>query len=237
MIYGGILAGGVGKRMGYTELPKQLMQLGDKPIIIHTIEKFLACPNIDYILVGIHFDWELYYQDIACRFFGSNDRIIFTAGGSDRNSTIMSLVAEIESKFGIHDDDIIVTHDAVRPFVTRRIIEENIIAAKNWGACDTVILASDTIVQSEDGELITNIPDRRFFYQGQTPQSFNIKLLRQHYNELTENEKEILTDACKILVLKGKNVYLVDGDVYNFKITTPNDYKIAQALIGAIDHD
>ena len=68
-------------------------------------------------------------------------------------------------------------------------------------------------------------------YQGQTPQSFNIKLLKQTFAELSNDEKKILTDACKILVLKGKKVKLVEGEVFNLKITTPYDLKVANSVI------
>ena len=93
-------------------------------------------------------------------------------------------------EFSFDDDSVIVTHDAVRPFVTHRIIDENIEAAKKYGACDTVIPATDTIVRSEDSENVSSIPTRSELYQGQTPQSFRIKELESVLNSLTEDEKE-----------------------------------------------
>ena len=153
-------------------------------------------------------------------------------GGGDRNNTIMNIASQIEKDFGESDDHIIVTHDSVRPFVTMRIIEENIDAALQYGAVDTVIEATDTIVVSEDAKIITEIPNRKKMFQGQTPQSFNLKLLKELYNDLTDEEKGILTDACKICVVRNKPVHLVRGEVSNLKITTISDYKIAQAMIG-----
>ena len=147
-----------------------------------------------------------------------------------RNETIMNAIAYIDEEYGVSDDTIIVTHDSVRPFVTHRIIDENINTALSCGACDTVIPATDTIVEG-DGAAITAIPDRRKMYQGQTPQSFNAKLLRDTYNSLTAEEKDILTDAAKILVIKGKEVRLVQGETYNIKITYPYDLKIARSLL------
>ena len=97
---------------------------------------------------------------------------------------------------------------------------------------DTVIEATDTIVVSEDAKIITEIPNRKKMFQGQTPQSFNLKLLKELYNDLTDEEKGILTDACKISVVRNKPVHLVRGEVSNLKITTISDYKIAQAMIG-----
>ena len=110
-------------------------------------------------------------------------------------------------------------------------IEDNIKAAREYGACDTVIPATDTIVQSVDGEVITAIPNRAEYYQGQTPQSFNALRLKGLFRELAEEERSTLTDACKILVLKGEPVALVRGDVSNMKITYTNDMRIARALM------
>ena len=126
------------------------------------------------------------------------------------------------------------THDSVRPFLTHRIIEENIRYAKEYGACDTVIPATDTIVESRDQQLITSIPDRATMYQGQTPQSFKAKHLRTLYESLSVEEKGILTDACKILVIKGEKVHLVEGEESNIKITYPYDMRVAEALLGGM---
>ena len=112
------------------------------------------------------------------------------------------------------------------------MIEENIEAAEKYGAVDTVTPAVDTIVVSNDGNTITDIPERNKMYQGQTPQSFKVKLLKNLYCSLSEDEKKILTDACKICVVRNYPVYLVTGSVMNMKITTPGDYKIAQAILG-----
>ena len=235
MIFGAILAGGIGSRMNIVDMPKQFLLLGDKPIIIHTLQKMLLCQKFDYVYMGIHKDWIIYMQDLINKYISSEEnkkRIMLVAGGSDRNETIMNIISGIEEKFGASEDNIIVTHDAVRPFITSRIIEDNINYAIKYGACDTVVPAIDTIVVSSDNERISDIPNRKFMYQGQTPQSFKINLLKKLYNELTEEEKGILTDACKICVVKNHPVYLVEGEISNLKITTPSDYKIAQAMIG-----
>ncbi|EQC0605225.1 TPA: D-ribitol-5-phosphate cytidylyltransferase, partial [Listeria monocytogenes] len=152
-------------------------------------------------------------------------------GGEDRNETIMNGIRFVEKTYGLTDDDIIVTHDAVRPFLTHRIIEENIDAALETGAVDTVIEALDTIVESSNHEVITDIPVRDHMYQGQTPQSFNMKKVFNHYQNLTPEKKQILTDACKICLLAGDDVKLVKGEIFNIKITTPYDLKVANAII------
>ena len=239
MIYAEILAGGKGTRMGNTEMPKQFLSIGDKPIIIHTLEAFLLNIRFKKIIVVTPKQWIQHTNDLIGRFIpkDSSERIFVCEGGSDRNESIMNGIKCIETLFGVNEDDIIVTHDAVRPFLTHRIIEENIDRAIEFGATDTVVPAFDTIVSSEDGNIIKDIPRRDFMYQGQTPQSFNIKKLSKLYNSLTDEEKLILTDAAKIFVVKGEKVKLINGEVFNIKLTTPYDLKLANALVKGDTND
>ncbi len=232
MIFGAILAGGTGQRMGNDSLPKQFLDLCGKPIIIHTLEKFLACTEFDAVYLGIHKDWVDYMQDLIRRFLPDReDKVTTVRGGEDRNSTLFNVIDRIEADYGVSEEHIIVTHDAVRPFVTRKMIEENIEAAVKYGAADTVIPAVDTIICSEDGETIASVPDRRKLYQVQTPQSFRICPLKSLYNTLSEEERGLLTDACTICTLRNQPVHLVAGSDINIKITTPGDLKIAQAIM------
>ena len=231
MVFAVICAGGIGSRMGNAEKPKQYLNVGGKPIILHTIEKFVVNEEFEKIIVLVPESWISYTKDIINKHLQGIEKVEVMAGGSDRNSTIMNAINYIEEKFGLDDDTIIVTHDAVRPFVTHRIIMDNIEAGVKVGACDTVIPATDTIVESLDGEKISSIPDRSKVYQGQTPQSFRAKRLKELYSSLTDEEKSILTDAAKIYLLKGEAVHLVRGEVFNIKITYPYDLTVAETLI------
>lgn len=231
MIYAEILAGGKGTRMGNTAMPKQFLMLGDKPIFIHTVEQFLLNTKVEKILICTPKKWMAYTNDTLKKYIVNREKIVVVAGGASRNDTIMNGIKYIEDNYGLNDDDVILTHDAVRPFLTQRIIDDNIEGALKYGATDTVVEAFDTIVHSKDGKIITDIPVRSEMYQGQTPQSFNIKLLKSFFESLTEEEKDILTDACKALVMKGTDVHLVRGEGYNMKITTQYDLKVANGLV------
>ena len=235
-VYAAVLAGGSGTRMGNPDKPKQFWMLGSKPVIVHTVEKFCLVDGIDEIIVLPPIGWLNQTQDIIARYiphFAS--RVTVVAGGAERNDTVASAVAHIESQRGIGPDDIIVTHDAVRPFVSFRIIEDNIAAAREFGACDTVVPATDTIVHSVDGRLITGIPRRGEYYQGQTPQSFNVRALKELLDSISDDDKAILTDACKIFTLAGRDVALVRGDVANMKLTYTHDMRLAQAMLDDLD--
>lgn len=230
MIYACILAGGIGSRMG-NEKPKQYINIGDKPIILHTIEKFCLCSEFEEILILCPKDWIEYTKGLIKKHIGSDNSIKVLLGGDTRNETIMNAIRYIEKSGNLDEDTIVVTHDAVRPFVTYRIIEDNIKAAKEFGACDTVIPATDTIVESIDGKSVSSIPNRASLYQGQTPQSFKALKLKELYESLEESEKAILTDAAKIFVIKGETVSLVRGENSNIKITYPYDLTVAESLL------
>lgn len=193
MIYAGILAGGIGSRMGNVPLPKQFLDIDNKPILIHTIEKFILVSEFNEIIIATPAQWISHTQDILKKYNITDQRVKVVAGGTDRNETIMNIIDHIRNTQGINDDDVIVTHDAVRPFLTQRIIKENIEVAAKYGAVDTVIEAIDTIVMSKDKQNIHSIPVRNEMYQGQTPQSFNIKLLQDSYRALSSAQKEILS--------------------------------------------
>ena len=239
MIFGAILAGGVGSRMNIADMPKQFLPLGEKPIMVHTIKKFLLNDKFDKIYVGVHADWLLHMSDLLKKYSLADERIELVRGGKDRTESILNIIKKIENdeSLSLSDNDIIVTHDSVRPFVTSRIIDENINMALKFGACDTVVSSVDTIITSNQGDTIDSVPERSTMYQGQTPQSFNLKLIKKLYDELTIGEKNILTDACKVCVLKNVPVRLVRGEYSNFKITTVTDYKIAQSMVGRLEID
>lgn len=233
MIYAEILAAGSGARMGNTELPKQFMKLGSKPIIIHTIEQFLLNDKIDKILVCTSRDWTSYMEDLLKKYIKDSSNVIVIEGGATRDETVMCGCKYIKENFGIHKNDIIITHDAVRPFITQRIIDDNIAGLKEADAVDTCTPTTDTIIEVyHDGSgYIKTIPNRKFLFNGQTPQSFKLDVLMKLHNELSENEKNTLTDACKIFVLKDQKVKVVMGETFNIKITTMFDLELANAIL------
>lgn len=231
MTYGVILAGGIGSRMG-GDKPKQYLTVKGKPIIVYTVEKFFVVSEFEKIIILCPKQWVEHTKNLIDKHIkNSRERVAVIEGGDTRNETIMNAIRFIESEGNLNDDTIIVTHDSVRPFVTHRIIMENIDAAQKYGACDTVVPATDTIVEAQDNRVISNIPDRSKMYQGQTPQSFKALKLKNMYEQLTDEEKAILTDAAKIFVIKGEEVALVQGETYNMKITYPYDLRVAKSLL------
>lgn len=231
MIYGLVLAGGIGRRMG-SDIPKQYLKVNGKAIISYTVRTFLDHPDLDEVIVLVPADWVDETKELFLRDLGVQDRLHVTAGGELRNDTIMNGIAYIKEHDPDSENAVLITHDAVRPFVTAEIIDANIAALKEYTACDTVVPATDTIVESQDGLTIAAVPDRSKLYQGQTPQSFRLGTFEKLYHSLTEEEKAILTDAAKVFVIKGEKVALVKGASSNIKITYPSDIDMAEAILG-----
>lgn len=232
MVYGVVLAGGIGSRMGNVDRPKQYLHIGKKPIIVHTVEKFIINDNFEKVIVLCPAQWITYTKDLFRKHLPENSNVVVIEGGKDRNGTIMNAIRYIEETDGLNEETSLVTHDAVRPFVTHRILEENVEFVRKGIACDTVIPATDTIVESVDGETIDSIPNRANYYQGQTPQSFRAKRFKDLYETLSEDERKILTDAAKVFVVKGDKVALIKGETFNIKVTYPYDLQLAETLLG-----
>ena len=229
MLYAVIAAGGTGSR-AENELPKQYIKIGEKPILIHTIEKFIAEKAFRKIILLCPEEWLSYTEKLVESSFGKGIISVIN-GGNTRNDTIMKAIDFIESTDGLTDDTVIVTHDAVRPFVSSEIIQKHIKKAPLCNAIGTVIPATDTVVFSEDGLTAGNTPDRSKLYLYQTPQTFKAKKLQSLYRALDDTKKAILTDTCSVFTASGEGVDLITGDAVNFKITYPHDLKIAEALM------
>lgn len=231
MVFGVVLAGGIGSRMGNTEKPKQFLHIGAKPIIVHTVEKFMINDRFEKVIVLTPADWISYTKDLLAKYLPKDSNVVVIEGGKQRNDTIMNAISYIDENYGVDDNTCVVTHDAVRPFVTQRIIDENIDSVLEGCACDTAVPATDTIVEAKDGNIIDQVPNRAYYYQGQTPQSFNAAKFVELFESLSEEEKDTLTDAAKVFVMKGEKVVLVQGETFNIKVTYPYDLQLAETLL------
>lgn len=238
MIYAEILAGGVGSRMKLNT-PKQYIEINNKPIIIYTIEKFTKNSNIDKVLICCKKEYFSFVKEKLNQFFTTKEvqKCYFVESGKDRNDTVINGCKYIKDNFGIDVDDRIITIDAVRMFVTDKIINENIEASKTHDAVGTFFPVVDTVVESFDFDSVSNMPKRKYMYQAQAPQTFNIEKLLKYYSMLDDEEKEDLTDVGKIFFLQGEKFHMVKGDFNNFKVTYLNDLNIAKDMLNSIKND
>ena len=231
MLYYMIMAGGVGSRMNSPELPKQYLKIDDEPIIVKTIRNFEDFGSFTAGVVCCPIDWIEYTKAMLLENGISLDSISVISGGKNRNCSVKNGCRFLSENYNITDDDIILTHDAVRPFINSRIIKENVSAVNEFGAANTVMPVYDSIIRSTDSEYLNECVKRDDIYRVQTPQSFRLKELEFVINSLTDEELASYTDVASIFHNKGYNVRLVKGSDNNIKITTPFDLAVAQAII------
>lgn len=231
MLYYMIMAGGIGSRMNSPELPKQYLKVHDEPIIVKTIRNFEDFGSFTAGVVCCPIDWIEYTKAMLLEYGISLDSIAVISGGKNRNCSVKNGCRFLRENFNITDDDIILTHDAVRPFLNSRIIKDNISAVKEFGVANTVMPVYDSIIRSENGEFLSECVKRDDIFRVQTPQSFKFKELEAVINSLTDLELAEYTDVASIFYNKGYKVKLVKGSDNNIKITTPFDLAVAKAII------
>ncbi len=220
-----VLAGGIGVRVGLG-IPKQLIKIAGKAIVEHTLEALDASPLIDEIVIMMNaaaigeLD-HLLHNDR----FGKLTRIL--PGGETRNDTTQLAIAALDG-----DDTKVLFHDAVRPFIDDRIIEDCVRALDEYDAVDTAIPSADTIIQVDENRLITGIPDRSLLRRGQTPQAFRLGTIRRAYEIAADDPHFKATDDCGVVFtyLPEVPIYVVDGTAENMKVTEPIDVHIADKL-------
>lgn len=230
MNIGLILASGYGKRIKSIDKPKQFFEINKKPIIIYTIEKFINNKNIDLIVVTCQKEWQEYLSKSINKYFNT-DKIYIIEGSTSRNKSILNGINFLDTSFNLEDNDIIITHDGVRPFINDDIINKNILSCKENKAVTTAIGAIDTIALSEDQEKIAKIMNRNQLINIQTPQTFNFNIIRNAYFSNSSYKFFDSTDACEIVMLDNNKISIVYGSRDNFKITYDFDLNLAKYFI------
>lgn len=229
MNYAAILAGGTGSRVKSVNIPKQFTEIGGSPVISYTINSVLKTGIFDMVYVAAHKDWIGFVNALVAERFPNTD-IHIISGGTERMDTINNVMVAIGADYGINDEDIVVIHDAARPFVTKRILVDSVTAAFKYGAVVTALSASDTMLFSEAGEEVDEIPRRETIYHGQAPDSFKLKLFHDMLDSLTEEQRKTITGTSQICTLNGHKLHMIEGDALNFKITTDFDLFVAGQL-------
>ncbi len=213
-----LLMGGVGNRF-QSEVPKQFHRLSGKSLYLHTLETFQKIFYFDEIILVCHEEWISFVKKEVPSF------IKVVPGKATRQESSFSGLLACDKK-----TDLVVIHDAIRPFVSQKIIEENIEKAALFHAVDTCISTTDTIVHSLDTNWIENIPVRKQYLRGQTPQSFSYDLIfKAHQKALEKNLTA--SDDCRLVLDLGHKVAIVKGDENNLKITTELDLLISQQIL------
>ncbi len=233
MIYAGILAAGMGTRMHRQDLPKQFLPLGEKPLIINTLEQFYVNPQVGRVILVVPEEWKLFTEDMIKQYDNMGTEIYIVTGGTNKTLSIDKIVQFIQENWGISDDDILIAHDGVRPFVTQKIIDDNIAFSMEYGLSVTAAITNDTILVSEDGIGVSDIPKKTKMLAEQTPLTFKLSILINIFEEAKKNEVKLEneTELARLCLRFGHSMHIVYSDSSNMKIITPYDLKIANALL------
>jgi 2-C-methyl-D-erythritol 4-phosphate cytidylyltransferase len=235
MVIGAIVAGGTGRRMG-TAVPKQFLKLGKRTILLRSVDAFLACDEVDKVIVGVPKEWVTFTKQLMdeAGYGEKRSRIKVTEGGSNRNETMWKITEYAVEKLHADDMTVLVTHDAVRPFVTDDIIRSTIkmlVACGEKTGVTAAVPCTDTILRIGENAEVVETPKRINMMQAQTPQTVYLGTWRKVYKKLSAADREFRTDISGMYISAGLRVKVVDGDRGNSKITTPEDYEAAKRRV------
>ena len=222
-----LLAGGKGNRFG-GDLPKQLIKVAGKSIIEHTIEVFQKSSDIDEIAIVSNPDYITNIEDIVNK-NGYNKIKKILRGGKERSDSSLAAIKAYETEE--HEVNLIF-HDAVRPFIELPIIHKVVESLKDYNAVDVAIPATDTIVEVNNENVISKVPNRDILRRGQTPQAFKLSTIRDAYALALKDPNFKATDDCGIVLkyLPNEEILVVEGSETNIKVTYELDMFIADKL-------
>lgn len=217
-----VLAGGSGKRMG-EEIPKQFLPVLGKPIIQYSMEAFQNHPLIDEMVVVLPDEYlGKLNQFVDIDMFPKLEAQL--GGGSERYLSTLAALRYYTSE----NDANILFHDAARPLVTQEIISNVLYALNQFEAVCVAIPTTDTVIETTGNGFIHHYPKRQQMVNAQTPQAFNIKVIKQAFNMAMQDTGFFTTDDCSIVhkYLPHIPIKIVPGSIKNFKITNPTDLQI-----------
>lgn len=229
MVYAVILAGGRGLRLG-AETPKQFLPLQDKPIIHWSVEQFSVHSMVDHIIIVCPSEEKDRLQKILNTYKPEKILPVVNGGTTRQDSCRNALNSQRFS-----DDDIIMFHDAARPFITETIITNCIVETKKHGAAAVYVPAIDTITELDSG-FVKNIPPRKNLYYTQTPQGFRFSIIKTAHDQ-SQATGLPATDDVSLAINAGFAVRAIEGDYTNIKITTRHDYEMAKYLLKSLSEN
>lgn len=234
MNIGVIFAGGSGKRMHTKGTPKQFLEVDGKPIIIHTLDKFELCQDVDAIVVVCLESYIPHLKKLISRYALKKVLRIVPGGKSGQESIYHGLCATEELVGG--KETIVLIHDGVRPLITEELLSANIEKAKSEGNAITVAPATETIFQFEqDTRIVSKIYDRSTCFVAKAPQTFWLKdILKAH--EKAQREHMEYIDSASLMQAAGYTLHTVESTPDNIKVTTPSDYYMLKAIMTEKTH-
>ena len=227
MNIGLIIAGGSGKRM-MQDIPKQFLNVNDKPVIIYTLEAFQRHPNIDGIVVVCIEGWTEILS-AYCKQFQITKLENIVLGGPNGQDSIRNGIMDIATRHS--DDDIVLIHDAIRPMVSEEIISDCIRVARSKGNAISVVPCTAAMLSTINGESSTGMVPRDNLKTTQTPQAATLGKLVWAHKEALNRGITASVATCTMFIELGETLYFSLGSEKNIKLTTPEDLEIFKALL------
>lgn len=218
-----IVAAGKSERMG-TGADKAFLNLGPRPVVAWSLLAFEKCPEIDRIVLVVRKE-QLVAAKAVAKMFGISKLLAVVAGGAKRQDSVMNGIKALDI-----DTRLVVIHDGARPCVTSETISETVKQARRAGAVVVGRRIWDTVKFVEKGTTITRTEDRSKLWAVQTPQAFDVKLLKRAYANVVEKKIEVTDDASAVELL-GEPVKIFECEKPNLKITTVEDLRLAAAIV------
>lgn len=222
-----IIAGGKGQRM-QQEIPKQFLNVNDKPVIIYTLEAFQSHPDIDAIGVACVDGWHDILRAYARQYKISKLSWI-VPGGETGQASIWNGLIEAEQRYS--PNDIVLVHDAIRPMVSHEIISDCIVQCKRHGSAITVVPCNTVVLRRTTQETSSEVVPRDKLALTQTPQAFPLKRLADAHRKALELGITNSIASCTLMIELGETLHFSIGAETNIKLTTPDDLKIFKALL------
>lgn len=224
-----IIAGGSGARMGQ-DIPKQFLNVNDKPVIIYTLETFQKHPNIDAIEIVCIDGWsEILYA--YCKQFNISKLENIITGGECGQASIRNGILDIKTRYS--EDAIVLIHDAIRPMVTHEIISDCIRVCSTYGNAITAIPCAEAMLETTDGITSNKQIPRDNLKRTQTPQAVRLGELITAHEEALDRGINNSVATCTMLIELGKKIYFSIGSEKNVKLTTVEDIEIFKALLNS----
>ena len=228
-----IIGGGNGRRME-NEIPKQFLNVNDKPVILYTLEAFQKHPDVNEVGVVCIEGWHEILKAYAKQYKIDKLKWIVN-GGEVGQKSIYNGLQEALKRY--KSDDIILIHDAIRPLVSQDIISDCIIQCKAHGSAVSAVPCTTAVLKYEGAkrEKSREVVDRSVLAMTQTPQAFPLHKLLWAHKEAAERGIEASVATCTLFAELGEELYFSLGSETNIKLTTPGDLKIFKALLSMDD--
>lgn len=232
-----ILAAGSGSRM-HSAVPKQFMELEGRPLIWYSLEAVERSSIIDDCILVTGAGDIAYMRRKIVEKYGFSKVSCITAGGGQRFESVARALEVLENREPSRGDGYVFIHDGARPFLTEKILEDTYAAAYAYGACVAAMPSKDTVKLADPEGYACQTPNRNSVWLVQTPQVFEERMICEAYrmlmtglSSLEEQGIEITDDAMVVETMLHRHVKLVPASYENIKVTTPEDMKIAAALL------